>query len=91
MHADAESIRPDFEVHASDGYVGWVEEVVLRHGIEYLHVRGGLMGDTHYFVPLEAVVRVEPGPHGRGKVHLSLSTVDLAGAAWHEPPQAEGR
>lgn len=86
MEAVKGQIRRGFEVHATDGYIGWVEEVIQRHGILYVHVRGGVLGDTHYYIPSEAIASVEAVPDRTGLVRLKLSTAELATKPWHELP-----
>lgn len=85
------SIQPGYSVyahhvdprdHADLGqYVGRVVGVLERHGLHYLHVRGGLDAPNDLYLPI-AAVRTVAGK----QVHLSLSTEDLAGRAWHLPP-----
>ena len=69
--------------HADLGqFVGTVVEVLERNGLHFVHVRGGLDAPNELYLPI-AAVRAVVGK----QVHLDLSAEDLAGRAWHMPPQ----
>ena len=77
--------RPDGS-HGQSGigpFVGVVEDMLTRDGLDYVHVRGALQNVNELFLPL-AEVRLT----GNQQVHLQLAVEDLVGQAWHRPLDA---
>lgn len=68
-------------VHAADGPLGRIVEIIPGPPVTYYRVRGGLTNRDDVYFMASAVERVD-----RHAVYLSLRTAELETHPWHERP-----